>query len=135
MLGTKRRGRRKGVEVREGSVAQARREAGLTLAEVANGELSRSAIHLVEKGLARPSIETLKLIAYQTRKPMSFFLPSLEERSGLVANLTDLERAKSYLAKTLAAGRATREPSVRAELRMLVGQIEEWCGDFTKADT
>jgi len=134
MLGSKRGGRRKGVVVREGSVAQARREAGLTLAEVAKGELSRTAIHLIEKGLARPSIETLKLIARQTGKPMSFFLHSPEEPSGLVADLKDLQKAKGYLAKALAAGQAKRDPAVQAEVRMLVGQTEEWCGNAGRAD-
>src|SRR5713226_8328583 len=116
MLGTKRRGRRKGVVVREGSVGQARREAGLTLAEVAGGELSRTAIHLIEKGLARPSMETLEHIAHQTGKPMIFFLPSPEDPSALFADLNDLQKAKGYLAKALAAGQAKREPSVQAEV-------------------
>src|SRR5712691_5624097 len=74
MLGTKYRGRRQGVEVRAGSVEQARREARLTLAQVAAGKLTRTAIHLVEKGRTRPSMETLQLIARQTRKPIDFFL-------------------------------------------------------------
>jgi transcriptional regulator with XRE-family HTH domain len=134
MLGTKRRGRRKGVVVREGSVAQARREAGLTLAEVARGEVSRTAIHLVEKGLARPSMETLEHIAHQTGKPMSFFLQSPDEPSALFADLKDLQKAKSYLAKALAAGQPKHEPSVQAEVRMLVGQVEEWCGNSANAD-
>lgn len=134
MVGTRRGGRRRGVVVREGSVAQARREAGLTLAEVAGGELSRTAIHLIEKGLARPSMETLKHIAHQTSKPMSFFLHSPEEPSALFADLKDLQKAKSYLAQALAAGQAKREPSVQAEVRMLVGQAEEWCGNTANAD-
>jgi len=134
MLGTKRRGRRKGVVVREGSVAQARREAGLTLAEVAKGEVSRTAIHLVEKGLARPSLETLKRIARQTGKPMSFFLQNPEEPSILLADSKDLQRAQSYLAKALADGQAKREPRVQAEVRMLLGQVAEWCGDRADAD-
>lgn len=134
MLGTKRRGRRKGVVVREGSVAQARREAGLTLAEVARGEVSRTAIHLVEKGLARPSMETLEHIAHQTGKPMSFFLQSPDEPSALFADLRDLQKAKSYLAKALAAGQPKHEPSVQAEVRILVGQVEEWCGNSANAD-
>jgi tetratricopeptide (TPR) repeat protein len=94
MLGTKYRGRRKGVAVREGSVAEARREAKLTLAQVAGGKLTRTAIHLIEKGRTRPSMETLELIARQTRKPIEFFLtpdsPStLTERQ---ARLRELER-------------------------------------------
>jgi len=94
MLGTRYRGRRKGVAVREGSVEQARREARLTLAQVAGSKLTRTAIHLIEKGRTRPSMETLQQIARQTRKPIDFFLtpgsPSpLTERQ---AQLRELER-------------------------------------------
>ncbi|HEX9098310.1 MAG TPA: tetratricopeptide repeat protein [Candidatus Dormibacteraeota bacterium] len=94
MLGAKYRGRRKGVPVREGSVEQARREAKLTLAQVAGGTVTRTAIHLVEKGRTRPSMETLQQIARQTRKPIEFFLtsdspPALTERQ---AQLRELER-------------------------------------------
>jgi tetratricopeptide (TPR) repeat protein len=94
MLGTKYRGRRQGVEVRTGSVEQARREARLTLAQVAGGKLTRTAIHLIEKGRTRPSMETLQLIARQTRKPIDFFLTPesssvLTERQ---SQLRELER-------------------------------------------
>jgi tetratricopeptide (TPR) repeat protein len=74
MLGSRYRGRRKGVAVREGAVEQARREAKLTLAQVAGGKFTRTAIHLIEKGRTRPSMETLEQIARQTRKPIEFFL-------------------------------------------------------------
>jgi tetratricopeptide (TPR) repeat protein len=94
MLGTRYRGRRLGVVVREGSVEEARREARLTLAQVAGDKLSRTAIHLIEKGRTRPSMETLQQIARQTRKPIDFFLPAdsqaaLTERQ---AQLRELER-------------------------------------------
>ena len=94
MLGTRYRGRRKGVEIRSGSVEQARREARLTLAQVAAGKLTRTAIHLIEKGRTRPSMETLQLIARQTRKPIDFFLTPesssvLGERQ---AQIRELER-------------------------------------------
>src|SRR5713226_6453168 len=94
MLGTRYRGRRQGVSVRDGSVEEARREARLTLAQVAGDRLSRTAIHLIEKGRTRPSMETLQQIARQTRKPIEFFLtpdsPSaLTERQ---AQLRELER-------------------------------------------
>jgi tetratricopeptide (TPR) repeat protein len=94
MLGTRYRGRRRGVAVRQGSVQQARREAGLTLAQVAGDKLSRTAIHLIEKGRTRPSMETLQQIARQTRKPIEFFLtsdspPALTERQ---KQLRELER-------------------------------------------
>lgn len=94
MLGTRYRGRRQGVEIRAGSVEQARREAHLTLAQVAAGKLTRTAIHLIEKGRTRPSMETLQLIARQTRKPIDFFLTA-ESSSVLTerhAQLRELER-------------------------------------------
>jgi tetratricopeptide (TPR) repeat protein len=95
MLDSKYRGRRKGIDVREGSVRQARKEANLSLAQVAGLKVSRTAIHLIETGRCRPSIETLELIARQTRKPVEFFLlspndaPELTERR---EELDELER-------------------------------------------
>ena len=74
MLGSKYRGRRKGIPIREGSVRQARLEAKLSLAEVAADQVSRTAVHQIEKGRAKPSLETLRLIARQTRKPIEYFL-------------------------------------------------------------
>jgi tetratricopeptide (TPR) repeat protein len=95
MLGSNNRGRRQGVPIREGSVRQARQEANLSLGQVAGDVVSRTAIHLIEKGRSRPSMETLQLIAHQTRKPIEFFLlnpevlPELAERRG---HLRELER-------------------------------------------
>src|SRR5258708_22085160 len=68
------KGRRKGVAIRKGSVLKARKETGLSLGEVANGQVSRTLIHLVEKGRVKPSLETLTLIARSTGKPVGFFL-------------------------------------------------------------
>src|SRR3989442_10128515 len=69
-----RRGRRHGIEIRPGSVKQARAEARLSLAQVANGAITRTAIYFVETGQAKPSLETLKLISERTRRPLDFFL-------------------------------------------------------------
>src|SRR6266699_513101 len=94
MLGTRYRGRRKGVAVRAGAVEQARREARLTLAQVAGGKLTRTAIHLIEKGRTRASMETLQLIARQTRKPIDFFLTAEPSsvRTERQSQLRELER-------------------------------------------
>ncbi len=70
------RPRSPGVDVRPGSVREARLGAGLSLAKLAGQELSRGAIHLIESERSRPSIATLKLIASRTNKPISFFLAS-----------------------------------------------------------
>lgn len=74
MSDRKYRGRRKGIRIRVGSVRQARQEAGLSLAEVAGQQVSRTAIHLIEHDRVKPSMETLQHIARRTRKPLEFFL-------------------------------------------------------------
>jgi len=130
---SKREGSRKGIAIRLGSVAQARREAGLTLAQVADGKLSRTAIHLIEKGFIRPSMQTLRQIASQTRKPLSFFLLAPEGLSPFNERV-GLQRAKRYLVEAFAAGEATREPSIQAKVCMVLGQIEELCGNRRGAD-
>jgi len=88
-----RRGRRRGVEIKAGTVKQARLEAGLSLGQVARGDISRTAIYFVETGKAKPSMETLKLIAERTGRPLDYFLvsPSAVERP-LSAALAEIER-------------------------------------------
>lgn len=132
MPASKRRGRRKGVALRAGSVAQARREAGLTLAEVAGGKLSRTAIHLVEKGLASPSMETLRLIARQTGKPLTFFLQ--DDVAAGRGGSKELQAATTNLAAALAVGEVTREVPVQAKVCIVLGQLEEWSGNSANAD-
>src|ERR1700680_2160767 len=87
------RGRRPGVDVKPGSVKQARLDAGLSLGQVAGGVVSRTAIYFVETGKSRPSMETLRLIADRTGRPLDYFLsrPStMEPRSSPVT--TEMER-------------------------------------------
>src|SRR5437879_2536209 len=108
MLGTRYRGRRKGVAVRAGAVEQARREARLTLAQVAGGKFTRTAIHLIEKGRTKPSMETLQQIARQTRKPIDYFLEpdsatALTERQEQLRELERLSAARE-LEKVLEVG-------------------------------
>src|SRR3979409_1309251 len=69
-----RRGRRKGVEIKAGTARPARLEAGLSLGQVAGTDISRTAIYFVETGKAKPSMETLKLIASRTGRPLDYFL-------------------------------------------------------------
>jgi tetratricopeptide (TPR) repeat protein len=55
-------------------VKQARLEAGLSLGQVARSDISRTAIYFVETGKAKPSMETLQLIAERTGRPVEYFL-------------------------------------------------------------
>lgn len=131
MLDGKHRGRRKGVEVREGSVRQARQEANLSLAQVAGDAISRTAIHLIETGRSRPSLETLELIARKTRKPVDFFLlrpdgaPELTERKRELDELERLIAMRDFqtvlaLAPSLLANQRSNEDN--ALVHFYVGQ-------------
>lgn len=72
-----RRGSRgSGVEVDPERVKLARIAAGLSLAGLAGNDVSRTFIHLVEQGRARPSQRILDVIAERTGRPVSYFLPS-----------------------------------------------------------
>lgn len=88
---SRRRGRRRGVEIRPGSVKQARLEAGLSLGQVARDDISRTAIYFVETGKAKPSRETLELIAERTGRPVEFFLEDSEGGRNIV-RITEVER-------------------------------------------
>ena len=62
-----------GVAVDPDRVRQARLDAGLSLGEVAGNEVSRTFIHQIEHGRARPSTTVLNLIAQRTGKPLKYF--------------------------------------------------------------
>ena len=122
-----RRGRRHGIEIKPGTVKQARKEAGLSLAQVANGSVSRTAIYFVETGKAKPSMETLKLIAERTGRPLDYFLarPStMEPRSTERTLEVELLLATNDPKAALASGRALlaqgpdRDTAARAKYLM-----------------
>src|SRR5712692_7493728 len=121
------RGRRLGVEIKPGTVKQARHDAGLSLGQVAGDVVSRTAIYFVETGKSKPSMETLKLIAERTGRPLDFFLsrPStMESRSS--TGTVEVERllATNNLTDTLALGHAKldteRDPEMIARLKHLL---------------
>lgn len=70
-----RRGARgSGITVDPTRVHEARVEAGLSLAQLAGDDVSRTFIHFVEQGRSRPSKAVLSLIARRTGKPISYFI-------------------------------------------------------------
>ncbi len=92
---------KRGIDVRPGSVRQARHEAGLTMAQVGGDDRSRTAIYLIEAGRSRPTPETLQLIAERTGKPIEYFLhgssvPSPAPATGESEQLESLLRAGAY---------------------------------------
>ena len=73
--------RRPGIAVDPHRVRQARLEHGLSLAQVAGGDVSRAFIHQVETGQSKPSRIVLALIARRTHKPISFFTIARESET------------------------------------------------------
>ena len=120
----RRRGRRRGVEIRPGSVKQARLEAGLSLGQVARGDISRTAIYFVETGKAKPSRETLELIAERTGRPVDFFLAGGFEGHAAI-RIAEVERllVTGDNAGAVAAGEAALshrpDPETEARLKLL----------------
>jgi tetratricopeptide (TPR) repeat protein/DNA-binding XRE family transcriptional regulator len=122
-----RRGRRRGVEIKPGTVKQARFEAGLSLAQVAGSELSRTAIYFVETGKAKPSMETLQLIATRTGRPLDYFLSrtsTVEPRS--TPGTEEIERLivtgdpAAALAKADPVLAAEQDPEIAARIKFLM---------------
>lgn len=126
-LPRKKQGRPKGIEVRPEAVRQARIEAGLSLAQVAEGEVTRAAIHLVETGRMRPSMRTLQLIARKTRQPISYFLPEGEASDALRASRDELERltvTEDFTAAVELGERLLAQelpPGIDADVRLFLG--------------
>ena len=65
-----------GIPIDPERVRQARLTAGLSLGQLAGKEVSRTFMHQVEHGQARPSTPVLKLIAQRTGKPIKYFMPA-----------------------------------------------------------
>lgn len=55
-------------------IKQARLEAGLSQRQLCGDTITRNMLSLIENGTARPSMDTLRHIARQLDKPMSYFL-------------------------------------------------------------
>jgi tetratricopeptide (TPR) repeat protein len=83
-----------GLLVRPGSIRRARREAGLSLAQVAMGEVSRTAVHLAETGKTRPTLPTIQLIATRTGKPLEYFLDARGAAVTGQAHRPDLDKLR-----------------------------------------
>ena len=129
-----RRRRLPGVDIRPGAVKQARHEAGLSLAELAGGRVTRAAIHLIETGRSRPSMPVLEMIAERTSRPVSWFLAPGERLNNadleLEARLSEVEalcEAQEYEHALAAAvelsGRPLPEPA-EARVRYYMGRSQ-----------
>lgn len=70
---------------------QARMEAGLSQRQLCGDTITRNMLSLIENGNAKPSMDTLKLLAARLGKPVSFFL---EEESQASPNAAAMDAAR-----------------------------------------
>ena len=62
-----------GITLRAGALREARHAAGLSLAQLGAGLVSRAAVQQYESGRARPSMVVLEELAQRTGRPIEFF--------------------------------------------------------------
>lgn len=103
--------------------------AGLSLAQVGGGELTRQAVHLIETGKVRPSMRSLRVLARRLQIPVATLLvpgsdgPPVPERA--IAELDRLCRRREY-EQVLVRGRqileVNRAPELTASAHYFMGQ-------------
>ena len=82
---------------------QARLDAGLSQRQLCGDTITRNMLSLIENGSARPSMDTLTVLASRLGKPVSFFLGEDEVKSSkeqrLELHLEQLEQARRAVAE------------------------------------
>ncbi len=112
-------------------IRAARLEAGLSQRQLCGKEITRNMLSLIENGAARPSMDTLRYLARQLNKPLSFFL---EEDSpvqeALLQNVKLLQSAASalkenrhILAAQLLQQVDSRNPDIRRRKQLLSARL------------
>lgn len=138
----RRRRRLPGIDVRPGSIRAAREVARLSLSELAGGQYTKGAIHLLEIGEVRPSITLLELVAAKTGRPLSFFIDDEQvlatrgaTRAKVEADLANLELAlqRAELERVVSDGQAlletTRDLDYEIPIRVLIAHALVRKGD------
>ena len=121
------RGRLNGVDIKPDVLRLARARAGLSLAQVAGGELTRQAVHLIETGKVRPSMNSLRAITGRLAVPIQAVLAQPQmapESDHEVGELQALFRQRRY-GDTLERGgqilKGAASPPVVALVHQYVG--------------
>ena len=121
------RGRLNGVDVKPEILRHARVRAGLSLAQVAGGELTRQAVHLIETGKVRPSMNSLRVITSRLAVPIQSVLvqPASSPRSDeSLDNLEALVRGHHY-DRAVEHGRELLET---AESPLVIARVNHYLG-------
>lgn len=80
-------------------IRRARLEAGLSQRQLCGEEITRNMLSLIENGAAKPSMKTLRYLADQLGKPLSFFLDdAAPEHDRILESARALDQAEEALA-------------------------------------
>ncbi len=113
-----------GVHINPQRVKEARREAGLTMAELGGKDVSRTFIHYLETGASRPSKEVLAMIARKTGKPVRYFtVPGSDESLSMQVLAKDLVRLAARVRRL--SGLARLDTQQRQSLRLLESSLRQ----------
>lgn len=120
-----------GIPVDPARVREARRDSGLSLAQLAGTDVSRTFIHFVEQGRSRPSQAVLALIARRTGKPISYFLAQPANDTEPTTDLAgDLTRVANRVGQF---GRATGLTKVERDSMKLIELTLRQAAELTKS--
>src|SRR5579859_235885 len=123
------RGRRlPGLAVRPGSIKRARSEAGLSLAQVALGEVSRTAVFLAETGKTRPTLPTIQLIAARTGKPLEYFLEAADAPGVQGGIRPDLDKMRELAVAERFADLRVAAEDAKSKAEAVLDRA--WCGFY-----
>lgn len=120
-----RRSRRgSGIDVNPTRVREAREAAGLSLGQLARGDVSRTFIHFVEQGRSRPSREVLEMIAERTGRPVSWFTAGVTQATEPIQEIATQLGALATRLRRLGGGAGLTRPEQEAT-RMLEATLRQ----------
>lgn len=98
------------------------------MAQVASGEVSRTAVHLAETGKTRPTLPTIQLIAARTGKPLAYFLEAADAPGVPGEVRPDLDKLRDLAAAERFA--ELRVAAQHAKSKAIPVLNRAWCGFY-----
>ena len=126
-------------------IRELRRRMGMTQAELAGSDFTKSFISQVEKGQTRPSLRSLQIIAERLNQPISYFLsdeevsPASSSEAERLLAVARSQLASNQLREAAATFRkaldlcSSSDHAIKGEIRFRLGQIETRLGSHNKA--
>ena len=126
-------------------ILQTRKALGLSQRQLCGDTITRNMLSRIEHGMARPSMDTLRILAQRLDKPISYFLED-DGDSALLGALQKIRQAedalaegKHRLAERILEGLETETPELTRKKQLLLAKIpgadlEKICRDLPSLD-